>query len=369
MLRPLIPLNTGDYSTLFPGCMLNAQIVDAHLRLIERRSEYYSELPKVRSFSALDLDNWMRGDFSSVYFDEANVFERDILLFPHMVKDGWSKWHWALVVCRPKDHTVYTYDPLRGTGSEDEPRAVLNYLGKVSEGLGEALNTDVWTIQHAPDDYPRVELDASSGVFICVLIECITVGKPFSKLLVDETAWRKNVSSALRHGRLEKERFFTEEEVVVEEREWRYGRRVEKVGPARLKVTLSTGAVEEVNLMGDPVSFRPYRASGRNPPKFEPVRKPEPRRDPTPPLGPDEESRSPVLSIMADSDIEDLESEEAKVVDTTKSPGPSTCPAQNPKRPQRRRRVRKHFRVRYQREDGTFYRVKFLKDEFKPSRL
>lgn len=451
-IRPLITLCPAEMDCLHPGCSLNPHVINAFLRLIERRSRFYIGLPSVFAFPVNFFQEWADGGFERTRSLTAgmDVLTHSLLLFPVLLSGEDGKGLWAIVVCRPGSATIGAYDPSL-VSRRREMGIVFSFLAKVAEEQGDCLEERSWRFLDTPSDYPRPEKSESTGIFVCACVSCISLSTPFGKLQVDEKRWRRDVATALRRGRLEDEVFDLLEVNVPREQDLRYGGRVQPSHLSRLTVTTSDSSTEVVDVAIDPVSFRSY-GSPRYVPIFsreeaasgeervvtqetEEVKSPEAVGGESPALSltaddlmdeieemcksvegngssievvasPNRSkivnreggfkvtipvdaipASSPILSDISSPDrFEDFdpvargqprpyreERVSAEMGTATSAQGPmkitdsqeSHQRFRNPRRNRGRKRVRKTYRVRFQREDGTTYRRKFLKDEYR----
>lgn len=107
-VRPPIELFEEDFDTLGTGCLVNGMVVNAFLRLIERRSMFYHQLPRVLAVSSALLPSWSRGDLTTndVLAAGAGLDRAKIILFPLHLPQLGPYGHWALLFASLKEGTV-----------------------------------------------------------------------------------------------------------------------------------------------------------------------------------------------------------------------------------------------------------------------
>ncbi|XP_054260141.1 uncharacterized protein LOC128984798 [Macrosteles quadrilineatus] len=87
-------------------------MVNAYLRLLERRSLLAPTPPTIWSFASFFLVAWRHGGFARVerWTGEQNILDRDVILFPVLLE---AEFRWVLASAFPKIMEIHIYDSLR----------------------------------------------------------------------------------------------------------------------------------------------------------------------------------------------------------------------------------------------------------------
>lgn len=137
-LRPSYVVNPDDLQCLAPGELLNGEVIEACLRVIERRSLCSDQMLSVRAFDSFFFRSWTKGGYNSTKgrAKDTNLFDYDKLLFPLHIPGGSDGTggetkqrvgHWALIVVCPKQKTMTAFDSL-GHDYPDLKTEILAFL-------------------------------------------------------------------------------------------------------------------------------------------------------------------------------------------------------------------------------------------------
>lgn len=213
-LRPVLPCESTVSDSLFPGQLINGDVINCYLRLIERRSLFYSELPRVFAFDTYFFEAWENAgyDFVKRRARNVNLFSKDILLFPlhsrtRDVEAGdQGVDHWALIVVKPKIQLIRALDSL-GRPQRDHMKIVKDFLVAEAKSKKVLIHEELWLMCETPEETPRQANGVDCGVFTCFFAETISRDDSFTGIAVDTTLWRKPVARAIRRGKLSEEDF------------------------------------------------------------------------------------------------------------------------------------------------------------------
>lgn len=217
LLRPLVVASPFDLDTLAPCRVINQRVVSAFLRIIERRGIYYPTLPTIWVADGNFLANYRTRGYSGTKEknDVANIFTRDLLLFP-LLLPPYYRHRWSLVVARPAEKLLVAYDPL-GKKRAAEMATVLQYLSDIAKIQGMTFNSHEWLIRETPEGTPRIMTYKAAGIWVLAFAELLTKEVSLEGQPIDTRQWRIKISSVLRRQRLDQEDM---ESLEVQGRDW-----------------------------------------------------------------------------------------------------------------------------------------------------
>lgn len=209
-VKPLIGLTAGDLESLQPGRPMDSMVISAFLRLVERRSAFYSlTYPRVCALEPTFLENWRAGGWDAVrsYAGE-RLNEQHLLLFPMCLLRNDQETAWTLIVVRPHSREIQAYDPLRRSLTI-EMLQIQRFLHALAIAERRAFNAAEWKKLDTPDltpELPDSEYE-SSGVLVCWIADLLA--QDASVVKGDVTTIRRGIDRALRQGRFGREEFST----------------------------------------------------------------------------------------------------------------------------------------------------------------
>lgn len=206
-VRPEVFLLPEDIETLQPHGELNGLVINGYLRLIERRSIYYTHLPSVWACDSSFRSDWLRGGFEATRSRVRSIelFERDVLLFPLNLPRVGPRGHWALAAVWPRHARAAYFDSMGGRGKFFLDQ-ILDFLERYADSKGVPFDRDGWELEDTPSTCPRQMDMVSCGVFVCVFADRVARGREVCAT-VDVGTARRTISGVLRRGRFENEEF------------------------------------------------------------------------------------------------------------------------------------------------------------------
>ncbi|KAG8287576.1 Sentrin-specific protease 2 [Homalodisca vitripennis] len=206
-LRPVLQPSSGELDCLFPGQRINGDVINAYMRLLERRSIFYATVPVTYSVDTYFFETWERGGYDRVKsaFKGINLFSRDLILFPLHLRD-YEGGHWALIAVKPKLNLIRSLDSL-GHPRTKEMRVILEFMENNAAERKVLFDRDVWIICNTPDECPKQQNATDCGAFVCAYAELLSAGDTPSGKTINPLETRKDVARALRRGKISQEDF------------------------------------------------------------------------------------------------------------------------------------------------------------------
>jgi len=195
---------------------LDDQVVNAFLRVVERRNSLTSSAWSVFGFDSFFHTAWTQGGYNRVrrWTKGVNIFERDLVVFPINLKE---EFHWVLVAVWPKSQWIKAYDSL-GKPRKDLTLDIMNYLEELAKDTLFDFEKELWMTQYqatAPQQKPQTN---DCGVFLCRIAERLA-RQELVATRFDVVEYRRHIATVLRKSLLLKKTDFQEEgeEYLLEE--------------------------------------------------------------------------------------------------------------------------------------------------------
>lgn len=194
-LRPIINVSTASKSALFPGELINGDIINGYLRLIERRGHEDPRLPRI-----LCLDTFFVTALRAGGTERAARFHKGINLKmfenifvpvhePKVEPNG----HWWLVCIDVGKRQISSYDSLTGIISH---RATLGSINEhlVSQGMGKKEDWQLWECRTCPTQTN----DRDCGIYLCEFVDVLSRGIDLKGYDLDPLDTRKRIARTIR---------------------------------------------------------------------------------------------------------------------------------------------------------------------------
>lgn len=213
-LRPPHSLENELIETLIPGKHLKGDVIDAYLRIVERRSFCTVDLPTVFCFDNYffqSLDSWGY-QFAQNRTTHVNIFNVDILFFPTFVKfSGKEIGHWVLLVVHPKKFNITIFDSCGDKFLDlyqNRFQSVFDFLQQEAKKKQILFIPEKWTFNTTPEDCPLQNNDKDCGVYVCVFAELLSRNKtPTKKIKIDPITSRKTIRGIIIRKKFDDEDF------------------------------------------------------------------------------------------------------------------------------------------------------------------
>lgn len=205
-LRRKLDISAAVTSSLLPKQNVNDQVINAYLRLIERRNWAFSALlPRVWSYDTL-LWEMLEQSRSSAFGPSKiiNPFDMDLLLFPRNIHHG-GCYHWVLIAAWPQLKRIVTFDSL-GYSYFRLQEEVLHFLAQEAERRNQPFEETLWTLIATPANCPRQE-ERECGVMVCLMAEYLARREDVSQIETAALKNRKTIMTHLRRERIAQEVF------------------------------------------------------------------------------------------------------------------------------------------------------------------
>lgn len=208
-LRPVEEVSSTNQQCLFPGELVNGDVISAYFRLIERRSCNRPQLPHTIAVSSYfftllrtSLANRGAGfERARRHHKGLNLLDFDLVLIPvHEPLVGRSG-HWWLVVVDTRTNTISAYDSVPGRGPLHDLGPVEDYM-RFQARITKPERPERRWLRWEGRPCPRQESANDCGIFLCAIATEIAIGGPLADFQVDVKEWRKRISQALRASAL-----------------------------------------------------------------------------------------------------------------------------------------------------------------------
>ncbi|XP_054259378.1 uncharacterized protein LOC128984118 [Macrosteles quadrilineatus] len=239
-LRPIEDVASKDTECLFPGRLVNGEVINAFLRLVERRSCNRPSLPHVMAlntyfFPALKAcPARQREGFDRIQrrHKNLNLLDFDIILVPvHEPRLG-REGHWWLMVADIRTKTISAYDSVTGrdqTKDLEVMRAYLDYQAEVATPTRAKREWLLWKGRECPAQTNTTDC----GILLCAVAAEISQGGPLVNFTVDTNEMRRKISRALRASAIGDDQPM-EEDLFPGEVDWDFetlARELERIAP------------------------------------------------------------------------------------------------------------------------------------------
>lgn len=194
---------------------VNDNVIDAFLRLLERRSFEKVELPniwcgdyiffnKLKSIIQAEESNLKKESLEKLWSQtkKFNWFSLDFVMFPILLVLDSEKQsnHWTLIVVDMKYRHIVNYDPLGldwSTESQIIERFFIYLESKDQTIQQEIVDLETWRICDAPTDLKLQKDVISCGAFVCAYADFISRRCDLGDIPTDHEEIRKNLNQSL----------------------------------------------------------------------------------------------------------------------------------------------------------------------------
>ncbi|KAG8329572.1 SUMO1 sentrin specific peptidase 1 [Homalodisca vitripennis] len=220
VVRKQVRLLPCDSERLFPGQLLNGEVISAYLRLLERRNAMDHNLPNV-----LALDSYFFTVLKRSGHERARGHQRDLdlwnyekILLPVHEKLA-DVGHWWLLVVEPRKETISAYDSLKGRNHKPAMDLLREYLKK--EEMRAKTEARSWCL-YGERSCPSQDNLVDCGVFLCAIAGAICGGREAKELRVDGREFRRQMAKELREDSVTENKSRQPELFPGEEPDWSF---------------------------------------------------------------------------------------------------------------------------------------------------
>jgi len=217
LLRRLGTIDASDIATLQPGKPVNGDVINAFLRIVERRSVCCDQMPLVFAFDSRFFVRWDEGKNLNEKYENTKYRSRDIvrlcdydlIMFPlHDTTTSLAD-HWALIVVHVRQKMIVAYDSLERE-HEQRCKDVFTFLDMdvraKNPGSGR-LDESSWEFVKSVPECPRQGNEVDCGVYVCAFADLLARGKELAGRTVNPGEARREFQRILRRGKFDAENF------------------------------------------------------------------------------------------------------------------------------------------------------------------
>lgn len=187
---------------------LNGIVVNAYLRLIERRSRFDKRLPSVLAIDSFFFEAWVTGhrSFDTVRsrFVGVDIAKLNMILIPAHVAG--NPGHYFLIVIRPDFKEINVFDSL-GHSRWDALAEMMYFLEAYHRDRKLPFDTAAWELKETPAELPRQTDQVSCGIYTLVFAEKLSRVKSIYDRKICPTRARETILSILKAKKFGQESF------------------------------------------------------------------------------------------------------------------------------------------------------------------
>ncbi|XP_046674692.1 sentrin-specific protease 1-like [Homalodisca vitripennis] len=196
VVRKHVRLLPCDSERLFPGQLLNGEVISAYLRLLERRNAMDYNLPNVLALDSYFFTVLKRSGHERArdHHRDQDLLDYEIILVPvheELVDVG----HWWFLVVEPRKATISAYDSLKGRNHTPAMDLLRDYVKK--EEIRAKTEARSWCL-YGERSCPAQDNLVDCGVFLCAIDGAICGGQEAKELQVDGREFRRQMAKELR---------------------------------------------------------------------------------------------------------------------------------------------------------------------------
>ncbi|XP_046687137.1 sentrin-specific protease 1-like [Homalodisca vitripennis] len=130
VVRKQVRLLPCDSERLFPGQLLNGEVISAYLRLLERWNAMDHNLPNVLALDSYFFTVLKRSGHERArgHHRDQDLWDYEKILVVH--EELADVGHWWLLVVEPRKETISAYDSLKGRNHKPAMDLLREYLKK-----------------------------------------------------------------------------------------------------------------------------------------------------------------------------------------------------------------------------------------------
>lgn len=208
-LRPLLRVSPEDLKCLEPEGLINGEVIDACLRVLERRSLCSDNIPKMRAFDTYFFSAWDSGKYQATRgrVKQICIFTYDLLVFP--IHDPCPpNGHWSLVAVWLRKKTMVAYDSL-GRDYPNRKTDILAFLRAEAKEKGfQEFSVAGWNMLGVPPGTPKQSNVWDCGIFVCVFTEILARQGQIEGRRIDSSTARRKITEYIVQGQIDKEDAF-----------------------------------------------------------------------------------------------------------------------------------------------------------------
>ncbi|KAG8312823.1 SUMO1 sentrin specific peptidase 1 [Homalodisca vitripennis] len=220
VVRKQVRLLPCDSERLFPGQLLNGEVISAYLRLLERRNAMDHNLPNVLALDSYFFTVLKRSGHERArgHHRDQDLWDYEKILVPvheEMADVG----HWWLLVVEPRKETISAYDSLKGRNHKPAMDLLREYLKK--EEMRAKTEARSWCL-YGERSCPSQDNLVDCGVFLCAIAGAICGGREAKELRVDGREFRRQMAKELREDSVTENKSSQPELFPGEEPDWSF---------------------------------------------------------------------------------------------------------------------------------------------------
>ncbi|XP_046685194.1 sentrin-specific protease 1-like [Homalodisca vitripennis] len=196
VVRKQVRLLPCDSERLFPGQLLNGEVISAYLRLLERRNAMDHNLPNVLALDSYFFTVLKRSGHERArgHHRDQDLWDYEKILVP-VHEELADVGHWWLLVVEPRKETISAYDSLKGRNHKPAMDLLREYLKK--EEMRAKTEARSWCL-YGERSCPSQDNLVDCGVFLCAIAGAICGGREAKELRVDGREFRRQMAKELR---------------------------------------------------------------------------------------------------------------------------------------------------------------------------
>ncbi|KAG8267566.1 SUMO1 sentrin specific peptidase 1 [Homalodisca vitripennis] len=209
VVRKQVRLLPCDSERLFPGQLLNGEVILAYLRLLERQNAMDHNLPNV-----LALDSYFFTVLKRSGHERARGHHRDQDLWGGIMRKSSAPY-----MRKPRKETISAYDSLKGRNHKPAMDLLREYLKK--EEMRAKTEPRSWCL-YGERSCPSQDNLVDCGVFLCAITGAICGGREAKELRVDGREFRRQMAKELREDSVTENKSSQPELFPGEEPDWSF---------------------------------------------------------------------------------------------------------------------------------------------------
>ncbi|KAG8246620.1 SUMO1 sentrin specific peptidase 1 [Homalodisca vitripennis] len=209
-----------DSERIFPGQLLNGEVISAYLRLLERRNAMDHNLPNVLALDSYFFTVLKRSGHERArgHHRDQDLLDYEIILVP-VHEELADVGHWWLLVVEPRKATISAYDSLKGRNHKPAMDLLRDYVKK--EEIRAKTEARSWCL-YGERSCPSQDNLVDCGVFLCAIAGAICGGREAKELHVDGREFRRQMAKELREDSITENKSSQPELFPGEEPDWSF---------------------------------------------------------------------------------------------------------------------------------------------------
>lgn len=194
-MRPIVDIPMVSTACLFPGELINGDVINGHLRQIERRGHKDAQLPCILCLDTFFVTALRAGGTQRAarFHKRIELTRYEKIFIPVHEPEVEPTGHWWLVYVDVGKREISAFDSLGGVISHRETLVTIaRHL--VSQGMGKEEDWQLWGCRTCP----KQTNGQDCGVYVCEFVDLLSRGISLNGHSLDPLEARRRIARTLR---------------------------------------------------------------------------------------------------------------------------------------------------------------------------